>query len=90
MDPVLGLSHPGIRIVDAPARSLALVAWTVANELRLAGGRAVIISLDLSTDTIATVVNDVHQRTWPLNKKAGTTFGPYPVSRVLSEQAVCP
>ena len=72
---------PGIKIIEAPARSKgALVAWVVADELSRMGSAAAILTPDAQGDVVRTVVGKVSQQPFNRNKKIGLTFGPFPLA----------
>ena len=72
---------PGIRIIEAPARSKgAFVAWLVADELSRMGRAAVILTPDARGDVVRTVLDKVSQQPFNRNKRTGLTFGPFPLT----------
>jgi superfamily I DNA/RNA helicase len=72
---------PGVRLLEAPAKHSGLVAWTVANELRILGKNAVVVTPDARSELVQDVLHAVQTKRFPLNKKEGTMFGPFTLSR---------
>ena len=72
---------PGIRIIEAPARSRgAFVAWLVADELWRMGRATVVLTPDAQGDVVQTVVDRVSGQQFNRNKERGLTFGPFPLA----------
>lgn len=72
---------PGVRLLEAPAKNPGLVSWAVANELRILGRDAVVLTPDARSEFVQDVLHAVETKPFSLNKKVGTTFGPFPLSR---------
>jgi hypothetical protein len=70
----------GIRVVAPPAKNVGPLAWTVANELFALGTPTVILTPDAKGNTVRSVLAKVDQEKFNRNKKAGTTFGPFPLA----------
>lgn len=72
-------SAAGIRIVEPHAKNTGGLAWAVADELSRMGERTVILTPDAQGQTVRKVLSAVHANSFNRNKKAGLTFGPYPL-----------
>jgi superfamily I DNA/RNA helicase len=69
----------GIRVVSPPAKNSGALSWAVANELSALGNYAVILTPDAKGKTIQQVLASVQTKAFNRNKRAGTTFGPFPL-----------
>jgi superfamily I DNA/RNA helicase len=76
----------GVRLIEAPATNAGIVAWAVANELRILRKHAVILTSDAKSDFVQEVLQAVETKSFSLNKKKGSTFGPFPLSRELRHE----
>jgi hypothetical protein len=70
---------PGIKIIEAPASNVGVMAWSVANELAGLSSRAVILTPDARTERVRQVIDRVQEKPFTRNKKTGATFGPFPL-----------
>jgi AAA domain len=73
-------SGNGIRVVESPARNAGALTWAVANELSQVCQEAVVLTPDATGERVREVLARVQSLPpFNRNRKAGTTFGPYPL-----------